>query len=194
MRTVGPMVAADQRVLDLGTGSGIGAVVAASRGAAVVACDESRSAVAAAEANLRAAGLGDRVDLRPGRFQDVLGDERFDLVWFNGPQGPSGYRLMGDVLDACPSWLEETGRLVVAVDRTAGMGEFVRSRVPRGYRVVQLARSLELLGSWEALCIGWDVEAARARRHSGRSAEAKAEVSRKRWRRVNEPPVDEASG
>jgi hypothetical protein len=96
-------------------------------------------------------------------------------------------------LDAVPELLGEGGRLVVAIDRTTGMGEFVRSRIPEGYRVVRLARSLGLMATWEALSIGWDVEAARALRHAGRDLRAKAAVSRKRWERVNEPPAKEAA-
>ncbi len=192
MRTVGPMVSARHRVLVLGSGCGIGAVVAASRAATVVACDDDPRAVAATESNLRAAGCMDRVTLVRGG--PPAGDDPFDLVWFNGRQGPDGYQAMGELLDAVPALLGEQGRLVVAVDRTSGMGEFVRSRVPDGYRVVRLARSPGLLGTWEALSLGWDVEAARARRHAGRDADAKAQVSRKRWRRdaANDPPVEGA--
>jgi len=197
LRTVGPMVSVDHRVLDVGTGCGIGAVVAASRGADVVACDPDPAAVASAEANLRASGGWDSVDLRAARVQDLGEIGVFDLVWFNGLQDPSGYALMGDLLDACPDLLGERGRLVVSIDRTTGMGEFVRSRVPEGYRVVRLARSLGLAATWEAFSIGWDSEAARARRHADRAPGAKAAVSRKRWERAgdgpaNQPPPGEA--
>ena len=198
------MVASNHRVLDVGTGSGIGALVAASRGAEVVACDPSRAAVAAAEANLRAAGVGDSVVLTAARVQDLDVAGEFDQVWFNGPQDPSGYQLMGDLLDAAPALLGEKGRLILTIDRTTGMGEFVRSRLPAGYRVVRLARSLGLFATWEAYSVGWDQEAARAKRHGPRDPEARAAVSRKRWERprspasvadetANEPPPDEAA-
>ncbi len=195
MRTVGPMVSSNHRVLDVGTGSGLGALVAASRGATVVACEPDPRAAAATESNLRAGGVWDRVELHAARLEDLALEGEFDQVWFNGPQDPSGYQLMGALLDAAPTLLGERGRLIVTIDRTTGMGEFVRSRMPEGYRVVRLARSLGLLATWEAYSVGWDVEAARARRHQARDPKAKAAVSRKRWERgsANEPPPDEAA-
>ena len=186
-RTVGPMIAPGHRVLDVGTGCGVGAVVAASREAHVVACDPSAAAVAVAESNLRALDLWDRVDLRPGSAADVVGDEQFDLVLLNGPQDPAGYELTAAVLAASPRWLGERGRLLLVADRTTGMSEFVASHVPAGYRVVRLARSGSPLSGFDALSVGWDIEAARERRHSerslGRSDARRAEVSRRRWAR-----------
>ncbi len=185
------MVARGYRVLDLRTGCGAGALVAASRGAAVVACDPDSAAVACADANLRAADLRDRVDLRAGGLDAIAADEGpFDLVWWRGRQDPSGYAALSRLLERAPDLLGEGGRLILPIDRTTGAEELVRSRVPDGFRVVRLARSPGLIPTWEALSLGWDVEAARARRHAerDRSAADKAAVSRKRWDGANQPP------
>ncbi len=71
------------RVLDLGTGSGVGAVFAARAGASVVATDIHPPAVRCARAN---AALHDlEIDSREGDLFAPVAGERFDLVLFNPP-------------------------------------------------------------------------------------------------------------
>jgi len=73
-----------RRVLDMGTGSGVNAVLAASRGAEVVALDINPRAVAAASANLERHGLAGRASVRQGDvFEGIEGE--FDLVVFDPP-------------------------------------------------------------------------------------------------------------
>ncbi|HEV2426927.1 MAG TPA: methyltransferase [Acidimicrobiales bacterium] len=73
-----------QRVLDMGTGCGVNALLAARAGAAVVAVDVNPSAVAATRANAAANGLANRVDARESDvFSDV--DGLFDLVVVDPP-------------------------------------------------------------------------------------------------------------
>lgn len=81
-------------VLDLGTGSGVGAVFAARRGAHVIAVDINPEAVRCAQINAQLNRLEDAIEVRQGDlFAPVMG-ERFDLVAFNPPfyrgrpQGP----------------------------------------------------------------------------------------------------------
>jgi release factor glutamine methyltransferase len=71
-------------VLDMGTGSGVNAVLAASRGAHVVAVDMSEPALGAARENARRNGLAELVEVRRS---DVLSDVggRFDLIVFDPP-------------------------------------------------------------------------------------------------------------
>ncbi|MDX1664074.1 MAG: HemK2/MTQ2 family protein methyltransferase [Candidatus Promineifilaceae bacterium] len=74
-----------QRVLDMGTGSGVVAVVAASLGARVVAVDVNPHAVRAARLNALLNDVEPSVDVREGDlFEPVVG-EQFDLVVFNPP-------------------------------------------------------------------------------------------------------------
>jgi release factor glutamine methyltransferase len=73
------------RVLDLGTGSGVGALFAARRGFRVVAVDINPEAVRCARVNALLHHLEDRIEARQGDlFAPVAGD-RFDLVLFNPP-------------------------------------------------------------------------------------------------------------
>jgi methylase of polypeptide subunit release factors len=72
-------------VLDMGTGSGIGAIFAARRGASVVAVDINPEAVRCARVNALLHNLDDRIDVRCGDLFGAVRGERFDLVLFNPP-------------------------------------------------------------------------------------------------------------
>lgn len=83
-------------VLDLGTGSGVGAVfaarwvtqgTAAAQGSAgrVVAVDVNPAAVRCARINALLNGVEDWVDVREGDLFAPVGGERFDVVLFNPP-------------------------------------------------------------------------------------------------------------
>jgi release factor glutamine methyltransferase len=77
--------AAGGRALDLGTGSGVGAVFAARRGWRVVATDVNPRAVRCARVNALVHGLEGRVEVREGDLFAPVAGERFDLVLFNPP-------------------------------------------------------------------------------------------------------------
>jgi HemK-related putative methylase len=72
-------------VLDMGTGSGVCALIAARRARRVVAVDVSPAAVRCARLNALLNELDERVDVREGDLFAPLGGERFDLVLFNPP-------------------------------------------------------------------------------------------------------------
>jgi len=72
------------RVLDMGTGSGVNAILAATRSSAVLAVDISAAAVEAARGNATANGVEDRVEIRQSDvFSSV--DGTFDLIVFDPP-------------------------------------------------------------------------------------------------------------
>lgn len=72
-------------VLDMGTGSGIGAIFAARRAARVLAVDINHEAVRCARINALLAGVEARVEVREGDLFEPVGDERFDVILFNPP-------------------------------------------------------------------------------------------------------------
>jgi release factor glutamine methyltransferase len=72
------------RVLDVGTGSGVNAILAASKASAVVAVDISAGAVETARANAAANGVTGRVDVRQSDVFDAV-DGVFDLIVFDPP-------------------------------------------------------------------------------------------------------------
>jgi HemK-related putative methylase len=74
------------RVLDLGTGSGIGAIAAAGKASAVVAIDINPQAVRCARINAVLNEVEQRVEVRCGDlFAPLRPDERFEVVLFNPP-------------------------------------------------------------------------------------------------------------
>ena len=121
-----------ERVLEIGAGLGLAAVLAARAGAHVVATDIVPAAVASITAN--AALNGVVVDARLGDGWTPVGDERFDLVCTNPPQmptppgrdrddaeaaadngGPDGWALLDRVIAGARDHLEPGGRLVFSI-------------------------------------------------------------------------------
>jgi len=125
-------VRAGERVLEIGAGLGLAAVLAARAGAVVVATDVVAGAVAAVRANAALNGVA--VDARLGDCYAPVTDERFDLVCTNAPQmptppgadredpqaaadngGPDGWALLDRVIDGAAEHLAARGRLVFTI-------------------------------------------------------------------------------
>ena len=83
-RLVRDEVKVTDRVLDMGTGSGVAAILAAKRSKRVVAVDVNPRAVKAAAANARRNGVADRVTVRKSDVFDAV-EGRFDLIVFDPP-------------------------------------------------------------------------------------------------------------
>lgn len=80
------LVRPGDRVLDLGTGTAIGALAAARAGASrVLATDADPVAVRCAEANVLLADTRARIEVRAGDLFEAVTGERFDVVAFNPP-------------------------------------------------------------------------------------------------------------
>ena len=75
----------EAEVLDVGTGSGVGAVFAARHARRVVAVDINASAVRCARINALLNRAEGTVDVRHGDLFDPVAGERFDLILFNPP-------------------------------------------------------------------------------------------------------------
>ncbi len=120
-RAVQREVRSHEVVLDLGTGTGLQSIVAALKGAYVVASDISPHAVKCAAFNMRANLVRDRVDLVVG---DLLRPFRggFDLIIFNPPYLPGKPR---NILEQ--SWFYGGGEIIVAF-----LKEARRSLKPEG--------------------------------------------------------------
>jgi HemK-related putative methylase len=78
-------LSASARVLDLGTGSGLGAIFTARQGARVIASDINPEAVRCAHLNASANHLEDRIEIRLGDLFEPVREERFDVILFNPP-------------------------------------------------------------------------------------------------------------
>lgn len=75
----------DARALDLGTGSGVGAVFAARRGYRVTAVDLNPEAVRCVRTNALLHHLEGRIEAREGDLFGPVPGESFDLILFNPP-------------------------------------------------------------------------------------------------------------
>ncbi len=71
------------RVVDLGTGSGVLAIAAARLGADVLGIDLDPAAAPAVQTNATANGVCERIDVRTGDISDISDDERFDVALLN---------------------------------------------------------------------------------------------------------------
>ncbi|MBI4611383.1 MAG: methyltransferase [Candidatus Rokubacteria bacterium] len=123
-----------EQVLELGTGVGLAAVLAARAGCSVVATDVVPEAAACAAENARLNGVGDRVEVRVGDCYDPARGLRFDLICTNPPQMPTppgrerddpvaaadnggidGWEILDRVIRGAPEHLTPGGRLVFTI-------------------------------------------------------------------------------
>jgi methylase of polypeptide subunit release factors len=131
-------LAEDAGVLDLGTGSGIGAIFAARRAAHVVATDLNPEAARCAQINALAQHLDHRIETRVGDLFAPVGNDRFDLILFNPPYFRGKPRDLPDAawrspdvfdrfLDELPEHLSEDGRALVVLSTDGEIGAALRS-------------------------------------------------------------------
>jgi release factor glutamine methyltransferase len=128
------------RVLDMGSGSGVNAILAArvSRDVVVVGVDVNPAAVAAAAANAERNGVADRtMFLESDLFERV--DGHFDLVVFDPPfrwfrprdaleaaMTDEGYRTLGRFVGQVGRHLREGGRVLVFFGTSADFAHLER--------------------------------------------------------------------
>ena len=127
-----------ERVLEIGAGLGLAAVLAARAGARVTATDIVPGAIDSIRVNAALNGVA--VDARLGDGWDPVVNERFDLVCTNPPQMPTpagrdrddaeaaadnggadGWALLDRVIDGAPAHLERDGRLVFSIFEFLGL-------------------------------------------------------------------------
>ncbi|HEY3068478.1 MAG TPA: HemK2/MTQ2 family protein methyltransferase [Methylomirabilota bacterium] len=125
-------VRSGERVLEIGCGLGLAAVMAAKAGATVVATDVVSAAVEATRLNAVVNGV--TVDARVGDCYAPVAGERFHLVCSNPPQMPTppgrartdavaaadnggvdGWEILDRVIDGAAAHLHRGGRLVFTI-------------------------------------------------------------------------------
>jgi len=143
---------ADQgRALDLGTGSGIGAVFAARSGYRVIASDINPDAVRCARINALLNQVEDRIEVRDGDLFEPVEGELFDLVLFNPPffRGAPRDRLdqawrspdvLGRFARELPAHLKPDGRALVVLSTDGEGDELLRELDRVGFTISLGAR------------------------------------------------------
>jgi release factor glutamine methyltransferase len=124
-RLIRDEVRPSDRVLDMGTGSGICALLAAATSSDVVAVDINPKAVAAAAANAARNGLGDRITVRESDVFSAV-DGTFDLLLFDPPfrwfkardllelsTADENYRALTTFMTKAANYLRPGGRILI---------------------------------------------------------------------------------
>lgn len=142
-------------VLDLGTGSGIAAIVAARAGAGrVVAVDINPAAARAAAANAARYGLAGRIAVRAGDLFAPVAGERFDRILCNPPYfrgtprtpaeqayyGGPAYEWLARFAAAAPAHLAGGGQAIVVLGDATDIPAIRAILAAAGWRIVETAR------------------------------------------------------
>lgn len=155
-------VRAGQRVLEIGTGIGLAAVLAARAGARVVATDVVEAAVRCARENAVLNGVADRMDVRLGDGFEPVRGLSFDLICTSPPQmptpperersdaaaaadngGPDGWRLLDRVIAGAPAHLRPGGRLVFTLFGFLGVKSALARLAGAGFEPSILAQETQ---------------------------------------------------
>jgi release factor glutamine methyltransferase len=142
-------------VLDLGTGSGVGAIFAARRGAQVKAVDINPEAVRCARINVLLNHLEKQVEVRQGDLFEPVAGERFDLVFFNPPfyRGQPDDKLdhawRGETIferfsSQLPAILKPNGVAWLVLSSLGDCDELLRQLAATGF-IIEVAAEKELL-------------------------------------------------
>jgi release factor glutamine methyltransferase len=164
---LGEAVLADARagelVLDMGTGSGVNAILAASNGARVLAVDINPIALEAARANVARNGVADGVEVR---YSDVFSDVegRFDLIVFDPPfrwfrprdwvesaMADGGYQAMNRFVRQARQHLSDAGRMLISFGTSGDLG-YLKAILSQERFVAEVVASDDLVRE------GWTVE------------------------------------
>jgi len=151
-------VKAGERVLDLGTGSGVLAVSAAKQGADVVAIDINPHAVRAAKANAKLNGVCERIGFFQGDlFSALRRGVAFDVVLFNAPYLPSeageeetwigrawaggadGRVVVDRFIAEVAAYLKPDGRVLLMQSTLTGVEETIRKFQLQGFEAAVVA-------------------------------------------------------
>lgn len=132
-------------VLDMGTGCGILAIVAARNAHKVIATDINPHAVTCTEHNADINNLAHKIDVRRGSlFQPINRNEKFTVIVFNAPYlpcetneerswltkswagGPTGRQLIDKFIKEAPKHLRRNGRILLVQSTLANTDETLK--------------------------------------------------------------------
>ena len=150
-----------ERVLELGTGCGLFAVLAARAGARVVATDINPLVLACARKNADAHGASDLIDFRLGNLFEPVDGDKFDLVIFNPPYlpvlddeaignnidlaweaGPDGRAVIDPFLEGLPTHIVENGRALFVQSSLSNIAKTLLFLRTRDFKVDVVSRKL----------------------------------------------------
>jgi release factor glutamine methyltransferase len=153
-------VCESDRVLDMGTGSGVNAILAASKATEVVAVDINPHAVAAARRNAERNGVADYIQVRQSDvFRDVDGE--FDLIVFDPPfrwfaardvleiaTTDENYRTLTRFFRSVRQHLTDRGRILIFFGTSGDLTYLRRLFKEEGFRAEVLAQQNLVKDGW----------------------------------------------
>ncbi len=141
-------------VLELGTGCGMLAILAARARVKVVATDTNPAAIECARANAEMHGVSDRIEFRAGDLFEPIAGERFDLIIFNPPYlpvelgeeiagpldraweaGPDGRAVIDRFLHELPDHLIPNGRALFVQSSLSDISKTLETLKRIGFQV-----------------------------------------------------------
>jgi len=140
-------------VLDMGTGSGIQAILAASKGANVTAVDINPMAVRCARSNVRRNKLSARVRVLEGNLFDRI-EGKFDLIIFDPPFRWSAprdlfemscadkdYKSLREFFSTARQYLNDQGRILMSFGTSGDLMFFKHLIKMNGFKRKQLLKN-----------------------------------------------------
>ncbi len=146
-------VETDTRVLDMGTGCGILAILAARNAGMVVAVDINPHAVTCTSRNAELNGVSAKVETRLGNlFEALQAEEEFDLIIFNAPYlpvrpdegkswiekawsgGKSGRTIIDRFINTVSQHLSKQGRALLVQSSLSDTDETLKQFLRHGLR------------------------------------------------------------
>lgn len=148
------------RVLDMGTGSGVNAVLAATAGARVIAVDTDPRALDTAAANAARNGVAERVELRRSDVFEAV-DETFDLIVFDPPfrwfrprdrweaaTTDEDYRALGEFFSRARRHLSSRGVVLIFFGTSGDLGHLTHLISENGFTAGTLAHDQVTRDGW----------------------------------------------
>ena len=147
-------------VLDVGSGCGILAVVAAKKAKKVVATDLNPYAVECTKLNSEANGVTNKINVRLGNlFQPLRRDDRFDVIVFNAPYlpalpseqktwierawagGPTGRQVIDQFISKAPRYLKKNGTILLVQSSLANIRKTLEKLQEAGFKSTTIAQT-----------------------------------------------------
>jgi len=152
-------VSEDDAVLDMGTGCGILAVLAAEKAERVLAVDINPYAIECAVKNAETNGVRENITFRHGDlFQPIKQNERFSLILFNSPYlpsepdeekswvgkawagGPNGRKVIDRFVMDAPNFLAAGGRIQLVQSSLSDVNRTIQMFSERNLRAMVVAQ------------------------------------------------------